>query len=106
MAIIGDIRKRSGLLIIIVGVALAAFVLGDLLSTRPSHGSINIGEVEGEEIPILAYNQRLEENLNMRRQNSQTGTLSAQEQYNVRQSTWDEMIREIIMDKNYKALEA
>lgn len=104
MAIIGDIRKRSGLLIIIVGVALAAFVLGDFLSTRPSHRSINIGEVEGEEIPILAYNQRLEENLNMRRQNSQTGTLSAQEQYNVRQSTWDEMIREIIMDKNYEAI--
>jgi hypothetical protein len=34
MALIGDIRKRSGLLVVIIGVALAAFVLGDLLSNR------------------------------------------------------------------------
>ncbi|MEZ5197093.1 MAG: hypothetical protein R2764_12000 [Bacteroidales bacterium] len=34
MAIIGTIRKQSGLLIIIVGVALAAFVLGDFLKPR------------------------------------------------------------------------
>lgn len=104
MALIGDIRKRSGLLVIIIGVALAAFILGDFLSTRPRYQSINIGEVEGKEIPILDYNQRFEENLNMRRQNAQNENLSAQEQFNVRQSTWEEMIREIILGKNYETL--
>jgi peptidyl-prolyl cis-trans isomerase D len=100
MALIGDIRKRSGLLIAIVGVALAAFVLGDLFSTGPRQRSFNIGEVEGEEIPILAFNQRLEENLNMRRQNLGRENLTLQEQYNVRQSTWEEVIRDIILGKN------
>lgn len=104
MALIGDIRKRSGLLIVIVGVALAAFVLGDLFSSGPRQRSFNIGEVEGEEIPILAFNQRLEENLNIRRQNLGRENLTLQEQYNVRQSTWEEIIREIILGKEYNSL--
>jgi peptidyl-prolyl cis-trans isomerase D len=104
MALIGDIRKRSGLLIIIIGVALAAFVLGDLFSGGPRQRSFNIGEVEGEEIPILAFNQRLEENMNMRRQNLGRENLTLQEQYNVRQSTWDEIIREMLLEKEYDAL--
>jgi peptidyl-prolyl cis-trans isomerase D len=104
MALIGDIRKRSGLLIIIIGVALAAFVLGDLFSGGPRQRSFNIGEVEGEEIPILAFNQRLEENMNMRRQNLGRENLTLQEQYNVRQSTWDEIVREILLEKEYNAL--
>jgi len=104
MALIGDIRKRSGLLIVIVGVALAAFVLGDLFSGGPRQRAFNIGVVEGEEIPILAFNQRLEENLNMRRQNLGRENLTLQEQYNVRQNTWEEMVREIILGKEYKSI--
>lgn len=104
MAIIGNIRKRSGLLIVIVGVALAAFVLGDLFSGGQRQRAFNIGVVEGEEIPILAFNQRLEENLNMRRQNLGRENLTLQEQYNVRQTTWEEMIREIILGKEYESI--
>lgn len=104
MALIGDIRKRSGLLIAIVGIALAAFVLGDFFSAGPRQRSFNIGKVEGEEIPILAFNQRLEENLNNMRQNLGRDNLSLQEQYNVRQSTWQEMVREILFEKEYNRL--
>ena len=104
MALIGDIRKRSGLLIAIVGIALAAFVLGDFFSSGPRQRSFNIGEIEGEEIPILAFNQRLEENLNMRRQNLGRDNLTMQEQFSIRQSTWDDMVREILFDKEYRKL--
>jgi peptidyl-prolyl cis-trans isomerase D len=104
MALIGDIRKQSTLLIVIIGVALAAFVLGDLFSKGPRQGSFNIAEVDGEDIPILAYNQRLEESLNMRRQNLGRENLTPQEQYATRQSTWEEMIREILLDKEYDHL--
>lgn len=104
MALIGDIRKRSGLLIAIIGIALAAFVLGDLFSSRPQQRSFNIGEVEGEEIPILAFNHRLEENLNIRRQNLGRENLTLPEQYNVRQSTWEEMTRDIILGKEYNTI--
>lgn len=104
MALIGDIRKQSTLLIAIIGVALAAFVLGDLFSNSPRQGTFNIAEVEGEEIPILAFNQRLEESLSRRRQNLGRENLTLQEQYATRQSTWEEMIREILLDKEYSRL--
>ena len=40
MAVIGRIRKHSGLLIIIIGVALAAFVLGDFVKKRPKNSNV------------------------------------------------------------------
>lgn len=102
MALIGNIRKRSGLLVIIIGLALAAFVLGDFFSPRNQNRSFNIGVIEGEEIPIQGFNQRYEENLNMRRQNQEN--LSAEDQYNIRQSTWEEMVREVVLGKNYSQI--
>lgn len=57
MAIIGSIRKRSGLLIIMIGVAILLFILGDMFSsgglmTRaiPTVGSINGEEVNSMEL--------------------------------------------------------
>jgi len=46
MAIIGKIRKHSGLAVIIVGVAIAAFVIGDFGKKR-TKGVNEIGEVNG-----------------------------------------------------------
>lgn len=55
MAVIGSIRKRSSLLVIIIGVALAAFVLGDFArGGRMGNQEVNIGIVEGEEIDLFA----------------------------------------------------
>ncbi len=104
MAIIGDIRKKSGLLIAIVGIALAAFVLGDLLTKGPKRQKFNIGVIEGEDIPAIGFNQRVEDNLGYQRQNLGRENLTAEEQFNTRQSTWNEMVNEILMDKQYKAL--
>jgi len=45
MALIGTIRKQSGLLIVIIGLALAAFILGDFLKSGPSRSQQYIAEV-------------------------------------------------------------
>ena len=88
MALIGDIRKRSGLLVIIIGIALAAFVLGDLLSNRnPRQGVNTVGKINGEPILITDYNQNVDENLEARQMNSGKENLTADEQFQVRQST-------------------
>ena len=59
MAIIGDIRRKGGLLIaIFVGVALLAFILGDFLGPGGSLASteqFEIGEVDGEIIPAKYF---------------------------------------------------
>ncbi|MBV2248042.1 MAG: SurA N-terminal domain-containing protein [Lentimicrobium sp.] len=98
MALIGDIRKRSGLLVIIIGIALAAFVLGDLLSNRnPRQGVNTVGKINGEPIPITDFNQSVDENMEARLMNSGKEALTADEQFQVRQSTWDQMVNETLL---------
>jgi peptidyl-prolyl cis-trans isomerase D len=98
MALIGDIRKRSGLLVAIIGIALAAFILGDLLSNRnPRRGINTIGEVNGEKILATTFNQRVDENLEARKQNTGNENLSADEQFQIRQQTWEQVVNETLL---------
>ncbi|HOP12834.1 MAG TPA: peptidylprolyl isomerase [Lentimicrobium sp.] len=98
MALIGDIRKRSGLLVIIIGVALAAFVLGDLLSNRsPRRGINTIGKINGEQILATDFNQRVDENIEARKLNTGNENLSPDEQFQIRQSTWEQVINEALL---------
>ena len=61
MAVIGSIRKKSTLLVIVIGVALAAFVLGDFSAGGGASREVNVGVVEGEEITIMDFNRRRSE---------------------------------------------
>ena len=63
MAVIGKIRKHSGLLVVVVGIALAAFVLGDFLRPSGNRPITIIGKIDGTEIPIQNYNDRLPNSL-------------------------------------------
>src|SRR5690625_851394 len=58
MAILGDIRKRTGLLIGVIGVAMLAFVAGDIFSDQSVIVRLftvdpnEVGNVDGESITI------------------------------------------------------
>lgn len=61
MAILGDIRKQTGLLIVVIGVAMLAFVAGDLFSEnsvvkRMFTGDPNeVGSINGESISAAEF---------------------------------------------------
>lgn len=58
MATLGKIRKHGVLLLIVVGLAMLAFIVGDFLSSSNSYFHRQqelVGEVEGVEINIRAY---------------------------------------------------
>lgn len=103
MAVIGSIRKRSGLLIIIIGVALAAFVLGDFVKSNPKR-SVNIGSVDGEEITIMDFNREVDKNIENAKQQQQKERLNSQETYQVREQTWEQMVHTLIMNDQYEEL--
>jgi len=105
MAVIGTIRKQSGLLIIIIGVALAAFVLGDFLNPRGgSRQVINIAEVLGEEINYTYFDAKYEQNLENQKRNQQQETLTPEETYRLKQQTFDQIVQSIILQKEYEKL--
>lgn len=105
MAAIGRIRKNSGLLIAIIGIALAAFVLGDLFKSG-GRGRQNtpVAVVNGEEINYADFSRQAEQNLENQRQRSRTGNLTDRQRFNVRQQTYEQMVREILMEERYDEL--
>lgn len=103
MAAIGNIRKHYGLLVVIVGIALLAFVLGDLFKSTNSRQENNVAIVDGEKISYQDYSNLVNMNLeNVKAQNG--GSLSTEDNYSVHANTLEQMIRDIIMKNEYKDL--
>jgi peptidyl-prolyl cis-trans isomerase D len=103
MAIIGEIRKRYWLLVAIIGVALLLFVLSDF-QRKQTKQSNTIGTIAGEKIAITEFNKRVDENTEIQKANSQKENLTAEENYQVRQQTWQQVVNEIVMNKQYDLL--
>lgn len=102
MAVIGRIRKQSTLLLIIIGVALAAFVLGDLFKKGPSRQAANIGEINGEKIHIRDFNMQYEENVEFTKAQQQKEQLTQEDAFFVRENTWNQIIRGILTTEEYE----
>lgn len=103
MAIIGEIRKHYWLLVAIIGVALLLFVLSDFQRKKGKQTN-TIGVIAGEKVAINEFNKRVEENSEMQKANSGKGNLTAEENYQVREQTWQQVVNEIIMNKQYDML--
>ena len=103
MAAIEKIRRRSGLLIAIIGLALLAFVLQDLFQSTGRHREFNVAVVDGEKIPYNDFEDLKNKNLeNMKR--SYGGNLTSSQTYSVYNNTLEQMIKEHIMNKEYNAI--
>lgn len=99
MAIIGKIRERSGLLLIVMAVTLLLFILSDAL---PKMGSGEEGVksmVFGEEVDMQAYYNLVEQKINesnVQRQQQQQPLLDEVSTDMLRDQVWEEFIAEII----------
>src|SRR5690554_5123559 len=58
MALIGKIREKSWLLIAVIGIAMLAFIIGDLgsMGGGPQEDVYGIGTVNGEKVDEQEYN--------------------------------------------------
>ncbi len=76
MATLQTIRTKAGLLVaIVIGVSLAAFVLGDLISGGSSvfqRNQLEIGVIDGESIQYPDFQKEVEELSEIFKQNYQT----------------------------------
>jgi peptidyl-prolyl cis-trans isomerase D len=104
MAAIGQIRKHSGLLIVIIGVALAAFVLGDFLKPSNKNQRLYVGEVGGEEISSESFSIRVEERIQATKNQRQNENLSQDDIFQIRQAVWNDMVNEILLARQYDEL--
>lgn len=92
-------------MIIIIGVALAAFVLGDFLN--PGGGSrqvFNIAEVLGEEINYTYFDAKYEQNAENQKRNQNKESLTAEESFRLKEQTFDQIVQTILLQKEYDKL--
>ncbi len=103
MAIIGEIRKHYWLLVAIIGVALLLFVLSDFQRKSTKH-TTTLAVIAGEKLAITEFNKKLDDNIELQKANSGKENITAEETVQIRQSTWQQVISEIVMNKQYEEL--
>ncbi len=92
MAVIGKIRSKSGLILVTVGVAMALFVLGDLLNSGSGllRGSNNVGEIDGEPISYRRFESMVQEQMSGQ-------TANEQQREQVRNQVWNQLLQEKVL---------
>jgi peptidyl-prolyl cis-trans isomerase D len=99
MATLERIRNRAGLLVIVVGLALFAFVIGDFLksgSTFFNQNKQKVAVVDGESIDIREFQERVEA---VTAQYSQNGALQEEQQAQLRESVFEEMVGTLLLNE-------
>ncbi|MFW5831068.1 MAG: SurA N-terminal domain-containing protein, partial [Prolixibacteraceae bacterium] len=109
MATLQKIRTKAGLLVaIVIGISLAAFILGDMFqgggSTLFQKDRLEVGEIDGESIQYPEYQRQVERLGEIYKMNTQQNQLDDDAWAEVREQTWQEIVREIVMDDVYDDL--
>ena len=100
MAALENIRKRSVLLLSVIGIAMLAFILGDFMQSQRSGGpsSSTVGEVLGEKINIQNFQIKVEEGIENFKIQNPTSSLDQQTTVQIRNQIWDQYIKELILN--------
>lgn len=102
MATLEKIRSKAGLLVIVVGLALFAFIIGDFLNSGSTYfrqSQETVVDVNGEVIKIQDYQARVDEMTEMYKQQSGQSNLPEEYVTQIRESVYGSMVREIILDE-------
>ncbi len=101
MATLEKIRSKSVLLLVVIGVALFAFIIGDFLNSGSTFfgGGRTIATVDGEKIDILDFQKRYEE---VSQQYQQQGY--KQDPAVTQQQVLNQMIQEMLLNNEMEEL--
>jgi peptidyl-prolyl cis-trans isomerase D len=109
MATLQTIRDKAGVLVAaIIGIAILAFVLGDFLGGKNGGGFRNkkrleIGEIAGNSISYIDFDRKVNNLTEIYKLSGQQVTDEATIT-SIQQQTWDQMVRDLIMSKEYEKL--
>jgi peptidyl-prolyl cis-trans isomerase D len=97
MVTLNTLRNKGGVLLaIVIGVALLAFVLGDMISsgnTLMASSKMNVGTIDGEKVSTQEYAQAIDELTEVQRITTGREGTSEEQSEMIRMQAWDLMIR-------------
>ena len=104
MAAIGSIRKHGVLLLVIIGLALLAFILGDLSNvTRVFSNKYTMAKIDGRKMD-QEYSKQYEENTALIKLIQKKNSLEDDETYQIHDMTWQQLLQSQVLDKELEKL--
>jgi len=104
MATLQNIRSKGPLLVIVIGLALFAFIAGDAWKVLQPHQSQDVGEVNGESISAQDYQALVEEYTEVIKFSSGNSALNDEQTNQIKDEVWRTYINNKLIEKEAKKL--
>ena len=105
MATLQSIRKHGAFLVIIIGLALFAFIAGDAAQVlQPHQNSQNVGEINGNKIDAQLYQQMVEEYTQAINFVRGTNSLTEAENAQIKDEVWNTLVSNTLIGEQAKKL--
>lgn len=104
MATLQNIRSKGPLLVIVIGLALFAFIAGDAWKVLQPHQSQDVGEVNGKSISAQDYQAMVEEYTEVIKFSSGTTALSDEQTNQIKDEVWRTYVNNKLIEKEAEKL--
>ena len=105
MATLQKIRSKGPLLLIVIGLAMLAFILGDAWKIiRPNQGVQYVGSINGEDITAMEFQKELEIYTDVVKFANQMSDITEEMQNALKDEVWATMVRNRIINNEAKAI--
>ena len=104
MATLQNIRSKGPLLVIVIGLALFAFIAGDAWKVLQPHQSHDVGEVNGDALSAQDYQALVEEYTDIIKFSSGTTSLSDDQTNQVKDEVWRTYVNNKLLENEAKKL--
>lgn len=102
MGIIGSIRKHSGVAVAVVGIAIVAFIIGDL--TKNQRGIPEVGKIADQTITRAHFDALNAEMENQYRQQTGQSQIASETEYQIREQVWQNLVQEVLTGREMEKL--
>ena len=110
MGVIQTIRDKGGkITVFLIGFALLAFLLGDILTGNNSllsgsRGNNTVGKIAGESIDVQEFERKVKEQEDIYLKNNPNGTIDDNTRESLREQVWNQLISEKVLEPQYQKL--
>lgn len=104
MATLQKIRSKGPLLVIVIGLALFAFIAGDAWKVLQPHQSQDVGEVNGDAISAQDYQALVEEYTEVVKFSSGMNSLDDEQTNQIKDEVWRTYVNNKLLEKEAKKL--
>lgn len=104
MATLQNIRSKGPLLVIVIGLALFAFIAGDAWKVLQPHQSHDVGEVNGETISAQDFQALVEEYTEVVKFSSGANALNDEQTNNIKDEVWKNYVENKLIQNEAEKL--